>query len=51
MTLLCISFYGYMRAVGFGLIIYTIRNIVPVFDPEKRRNVMGQGPWSFLVLF
>ena len=40
-----------MRSVGVGLIIFTIRNISPIFDPEKRRFVMGQGPWNFLVLF
>ena len=44
------SFYGYMRSIGFGLIIFTIRNVSPIFDPEKRRSLMGQGPWNFLVL-
>ena len=51
MCCLVSSFYGYMRSIGFGLVVYTIRNITPVFDPEKRRYVMGHGPWSFLVLF
>jgi len=41
--LLALSFYGHMKAVGFGMIIHTMRNLIPMYDIEKRKEMMG-GP-------
>ena len=40
-----------MKAVGVGMIIFTIRNLMPFFDPEKRFDIMSEGERRFLVLF
>jgi hypothetical protein len=48
---LIISWYGNMKAVGYGLAIFTIRNILPLFDPEDRAKAMSEGERRFLVLF
>ena len=49
-ALLCLSFYGYMKAIGFGMVIYTIRNVVPLFDLENRKHKLGNANWDFLVI-
>ena len=33
-VLLCMSFYGYMRAIGIAMVIFTIRNVMPLYDIE-----------------
>ena len=40
-----------MKAVGYGLAVFTIRNIVPLYDPEDRAKAMTHGERRFLVLF
>jgi len=40
-----------MKAVGYGIAIFTIRNIIPLYDPEKRFHTMGEGERRFMVLF
>lgn len=39
-----------MRAIGIGMILFTIRNVVPLYDLEQRRLKLGN-TWHFLVLF
>ena len=39
---LIVSFQGNMKAVGYGLAIFTIRNIIPLYDPEDRAKKMDQ---------
>jgi hypothetical protein len=46
---LILSFIHSIKWVTFGLLIYTIRNIMPLFDPEKRREVMGPILWTVLI--
>jgi hypothetical protein len=45
---LVLSFIHSIRWVTLGLLIYTIRNIMPFFDLEQRREVMGPITWSAL---
>lgn len=35
----------------FGLILHTIRNIVPLYDFEKRKSHMDQNNWNILIVF
>lgn len=49
-VLLLMSFYGYMRAIGIAMIIFTIRNVLPLYDIEKRQKIMGD-TWHFITLF
>jgi hypothetical protein len=48
--LLLMSFYGYMRAIGLAMIIFTMRNVLPLYDIEKRSKIMGD-TWHFMNLF
>lgn len=48
---LIISWYGKMKVVGYGIAVFTVRNIIPLYDPEDRAKVMSPGEWNFLVLF
>lgn len=47
----CALSFKNIKWVLYGLIIHTIRNICPVFDPEGRRYVMKPEAWTLLVNF
>ena len=49
-TLLFASFKR-IQLVVFVLMIYTIRNIAPLYDPEGRRYLMDQANWNTLIVF
>lgn len=34
-----------------GLICYTIRNMIPLYDFEKRRSLMKPSAWTLLMMF
>jgi hypothetical protein len=42
------SFYGNIRIVGVGMMFHTIRNILPLYDIEQRKEIMGCKDWSNL---
>ena len=48
--LLALSFYGYIKTIGIGMIIYTIRNILTFYDIERRRQTIGSGEWGMLIM-
>ena len=49
-TMLALSFYGYMRIIAYCMLIFTVRCMLPLFDIEKRKHIMGRTQWSLLTL-
>lgn len=37
-----------MRIVGAGMFLHTVRNILPMFDLEQRKEAMGTADWGSL---
>jgi len=48
--LLALSFYGHIKAIGIAMLIFTVKNILPLYDFEGRKEDMAPAAWSFLVL-
>ena len=48
--LLCLSFYGYMKSIGVGMVIFSIRNVIPLFDFENRKEIIKEVDWDLLVI-
>jgi len=50
MTLLILSFTHEIKLVIVGMILVTIRNIIPLYNFENRRAFMDPAEWNLLVL-
>ena len=48
---LLVSSFKRIQLVVLVLMIYTIRNIAPLYDPENRRYLMDQSNWNTLIVF
>lgn len=33
------------------MVLFTVRNLIPVYDIERRRELMGRGAWINLIVF
>lgn len=51
MVIMLVISFKKLKIIIVVIMIYTIRNIVPLYDPERRKLVMGEENWNILVVF
>jgi hypothetical protein len=40
-----------MWTIKLGMVVFTVRNLIPLYDFERRRELLGRGPWINLIVF
>jgi hypothetical protein len=50
-VILLLSFTWSISILNVGSIIYMARNLVPLFDIEKRKDIMGREQFNLLINF